>query len=89
MKLIIHETGDTSVGIQPRYYTIDCPFEREDVGKADLEEFKYDVLKSFKPFAETHMGAAYDFEMEEEARQEDEIDRMVADFQQRLDNEPI
>ena len=62
MKLIIHEKGDTSVGYPETYYSVDCPFERNDVCQEDLDDFKRKLLDMYEDYAENYMHAFYDDE---------------------------
>lgn len=62
MKLIVHEYGDWSVGIRDAYYSVECPFEREDVEPESLETFRSMILTVYAEFAEMGLSADYDFE---------------------------
>lgn len=58
-----------------RNYSVDCPFEKEDIVKGGLEEFKYRILKLFKMYGEGGtMTAQYDFEQEQEFDEENRLD---------------
>ena len=40
MKLFIFCNGDSSVGLSPQEFEIQCPFEQNDVEQNDLDYFK-------------------------------------------------
>jgi len=62
MKLYIFDNGDTSVGILPTSFSIDVPFNRNEVDTETLEWFKGGQLDLYKEFAEGRLIAFYDFE---------------------------
>jgi hypothetical protein len=62
MKLIVREKGDSSVGIYTRYYELDCPFEKDEVERYDLEMFRSGILEIYAEYAETTIDVFYDFE---------------------------
>lgn len=65
MKLHIIEQGDSSVGIPERHYQVDCPFEKDEAEKYDLDQFKSRIIQTYYNWAEMHMEAYYDFELQQ------------------------
>lgn len=63
MKLIIKDHGDSSVGIQPSYYEVDVPFQK-DSDKEILDMFKESMLHAYAMFCFGKMTLLYDFEAE-------------------------
>lgn len=64
MKLIIFDKGDESVGLFPTSYEIDCPFNKDDVEQADLDQFKETMVSIYKEY--DCQLAMYDFEIDGE-----------------------
>ena len=64
MKLYLHDNGDESVGIFSQGYSIDVPFERDDVDFDTLADFKKDIVKIYSDFCEGKLKALYDFELD-------------------------
>jgi hypothetical protein len=62
MKLHIIDEADLSVGLMPREFTIDCPFEREDVEESQLEAFKLEMLLLYSDHADGRLVAFFDYE---------------------------
>ena len=62
MKLYIFDNGDTSVGIMPTSFSIEVPFNQNEVDSETLEWFKDGQLDLYKEFAEGRLIAFYDFE---------------------------
>jgi len=62
MKLHIIDNGDTSVGIFPSSFSIDVPFNKEEVDDETLTWFKEQQLILYSEFAEGKLFAFYDFE---------------------------
>jgi len=65
MKLIITDHGDTTVGIFPQSWAIECPFEKSECQPEDLEDFREQVQTVYSPYCEGKMWSAYDFELQE------------------------
>jgi hypothetical protein len=65
MKLHIIDEADPSVGWMPREFTIDCPFEREDVEESQLEAFKLEMLLLYSDHADGKLIARFDYEVAE------------------------
>ena len=61
-KLTIIDNGDSSVGINPVWFEIDCPFNRNEVDEETLEWFRAEQIKIYKEFCEGSCMASYDFE---------------------------
>lgn len=65
--LIVTDAGDSSVGIYPQSWTVECPFTekqaREDKEMADwfLEQMK----EAYKEFCDGRCSADYEFIMKE------------------------
>ena len=64
MKLILFDKGDESVGIFPAQYSVDCPFDKDQMDKEELEFFKTCVLGVYMEYG-CH-SAMYDFEIDAE-----------------------
>ncbi len=65
VKLIIHDEGDSSVGISAETWQIETPFiywRNEE--KETLEDFRNEIKKVYQYFSETKLTAMYDFEIE-------------------------
>lgn len=62
MKLIISSPGDMTVGIFPKTWTLDCPFDM-DAETEVLDEFKAQQEAIYKEFSDDAI-AEYDFEIE-------------------------
>lgn len=72
MKLIIYDRGDKSVGIFSRQFEIECPFEKDETEKEELDFFKGEAVKLYSEF-DAASYALYDFEYEEMIRKENEM----------------
>lgn len=72
MKTKLHLTtaGDSSVGIPPQSYTIECPFDRVDTDDAELRNFKTEMELTYSAWLDEKVLAVYDFEIEEMEQQE-------------------
>lgn len=64
MKLLLTDYRDGTVGMFPKHYDLDCPFEKDEVDKIDLDEFKNSIVQVYKEYFEGRISAKYDFEME-------------------------
>jgi|APGre2960657404_1045060.scaffolds.fasta_scaffold249435_1 hypothetical protein len=64
MKLYLHDNGDESVGISQTGYSVDVPFNRDDVDFETLVDFKKDIVRAYSYFCEGKIKALYDFEVE-------------------------
>lgn len=77
MKLIITDTGDRSVGIEPIEWEVEVPFDKDlfdgEELKENLEFFRNKMIEVYQCYCQCECGAAYDFELEDEARYEDEM----------------
>ena len=77
MKLIIKDSGDSSVGIMSAYWEVEVPFNRDEMSgdelELNLEGFRKDMIKAYEDYCEGKCYADYDFELEAEARYEDEM----------------
>ena len=62
MKLHIIDEADPSVGLMPREFTIDCPFEREDVQPDELEDFKQTMIMLYNDHTDGRLVAYFDYE---------------------------
>jgi len=62
MKLIITDHGDTTVGIFPQSWAIECPFSKEDT--EFLEDFRADMMAAYSHYCEGRITADYDFQIE-------------------------
>jgi len=62
MILHIIYNGDTSVGIFPSSFSIDVPFNNDDVDEETLKWFKDEQIKLYNEFAEGKLYAFYDYE---------------------------
>ncbi len=92
MKLIITDQGDSSVGIFPRSWDIDAPFEEVTDPKAlsvsDIEEmdlFRKDMTNIYKEYCEGRISASYDFELKIEFEEERALDEVMS----KLDNNEL
>lgn len=65
MKLIIENSGDSSVGINDEWFEIQCPFERGDLADEDLQLFKKDMVKLYSNYCNGKVTALFDFEYDE------------------------
>ena len=65
MKLYICDKGDWSVGIGPMEWGIEAPIEKDD-DKELREEFREDILKVYRTYAEGRLVSYYEDESEEE-----------------------
>ncbi|KKQ95352.1 MAG: hypothetical protein UT21_C0006G0024 [Candidatus Woesebacteria bacterium GW2011_GWA1_39_11b] len=65
MKLTIIDHGDTSAGLDPQTWEIDCPFNREDVDKDTLEWFRNKINGMYYYFANGKIISLYDFEIKD------------------------
>lgn len=65
LKLIVRDAGDPSVGIFPTIWEVDAPFSREHDEPKDLNDFRNEVIKLYKEFAEGKLTVLYDFEIEQ------------------------
>lgn len=74
MILIITDIGDSSVGIQQQDYEIVCPFNFDEVEKADLEYFREEMLNIYRSFSETKVRGLFDFEIKSICEMEDELE---------------
>jgi len=72
MKLTIYDRGDESVGIFPRQFEIQCPFDKDDIEQSDLDFFKSEAELLFAEF-DSASYSMYDFEYEEMIRKENEL----------------
>lgn len=74
-KLHIEDSGDPSVGIYPRYWVVETPFEQDEkVDKEDLEFFRSQQVALYNEYSEGWITASYDFELEAERLMELELD---------------
>jgi hypothetical protein len=64
MKLIITDKGDPSVGIFECQYSIECPFNKDEIEKADLEMFRQEMINIYADYSQMKIYADYDFELE-------------------------
>jgi len=65
MKLFIFNNGDESVGLNPSEYSIECPFEQNEVEQNDLEYFKELQVNCFSEFLDLKVIGIYDFELKD------------------------
>jgi hypothetical protein len=65
MKLFIFNAGDDSVGLNPIEYSVECPFERNEVEQNDLEYFRELQVNCFSEFLDLKVRGIYDFEFKE------------------------
>ena len=61
MKLIITDHGDTTVGIFPQTWAIECPFDKQD--SEFMEDFRADIMAAYSHYCEGKMSADYDFQL--------------------------
>lgn len=61
IKLIIYDKGDTSVGIQPASWEIECPFIDPEE-KDTIEYFRKEMISIFEGFCNGKCQAEYNFE---------------------------
>lgn len=73
MKLFVTISGDPSVGIFDQEFTIDVPFEKDDVEYKDLQDFRSAIDKLYSEFSGEKVGCIYDFELELEHAAEEEM----------------
>ncbi len=73
MKLYIYHNGDSSVGILGEELEIATPFEKDELEADDLEYFKKSMLDVYKDFSDFKLTAMYDFELEAEAKAENDF----------------
>lgn len=73
MKLYIDIAGDPSVGIWDQQFSVEAPFEKDDVEKEDLEDFRDAITKLYTEFSGEKVYCSYDFELIEAARYEEEM----------------
>ena len=72
MKLIITDTGDRSVGIDPVDWEIEVPFDKEGLFLTDeefeknLKFFKEQMIDTYQHYCQCKCVAQYDFEIEDE-----------------------
>ena len=65
--LYIEDCGDTSVGIFPQTFTVECPFTEDEVkngivDKESLEFFREKAIALFGEFSEFCVSGIYSFE---------------------------
>jgi len=65
MKLFIFSHGDSSVGLSPYEFTVECPFEIYEVESDVLEWFRDLQLKAFQECLDCYVKAVYDFELKD------------------------
>ena len=65
MKIYINDNGDQSVGVRAQQWEIQCPFEKSEVDKEDLEFFRNQMEIAYGAYCEGRMWSAYDFELQE------------------------
>jgi len=65
MKLFIFCNGDESVGLNPFEYSIECPFEQNEVEQNDLDYFKELQVNVFSEFLDLKVRGIYDFELKD------------------------
>lgn len=70
MTLYIYHKGDPSVGINSESFSLDVPFEKDEID--DLEYFRSSMLNVYKDFFDFKAYAQYDFELKAEAEAENE-----------------
>lgn len=73
MKLFVCLKGDPSVGIWDQQFTVEVPFEKDDVEQKDLDDFRDAITKLYTEFSGDKVGCDYDFELEAEAAAEEEM----------------
>ena len=81
MKLIIKDSGDSSVGIMSAYWEVEVPFNLTDLSgdelELNLEGFRKDMIKAYEDYCEGHCSASYDFELKAEEEFEEETNDLV------------
>lgn len=73
MKLFAFIKGDYSVGIPDQQFTIEAPFEREDVEEKDLDDFRTVMEIVYSEYSGEKVGCDYDFELKAEAEAEEQM----------------
>jgi len=63
MKLYITDKGDPSVGIFDETWTVEAPFNEDDVDALDLNEFKNMIIDVYKEFSFGKIIGQYENEL--------------------------
>ena len=68
MVLYINSNGDSSVGIFPEQWQVQCPFNKEDLqDEHDEDYFKEKMLTLYQEFVDFKLTARYDYELKQNA----------------------
>ena len=65
MKLFIFCNGDESVGLSSSEYSIECPFEKNEVDQNDIDYFRELQVNVFSEFLDLKARGLYDYELKD------------------------
>jgi len=63
--LIVHDSGDSTVGIPGVYWELQCPFNRCTATEQEIEDFRDDAETMYAPFCEGKIQVYYSDEKQD------------------------